>query len=195
MVIGARFAWAHLPKTGGDATCLMFRSVPGLVQFSDPLESDDKHLPFFAREDEIAGRIRVMNIRRLPAWTLSGAHHKASHGLAPEFRPLPLPTAEEMAESTDGDDLLTWMTDHDRLAVDRWLRCESLEEDLLALLDELGELTPEARASVRAVGRVNQASYERDLERAFTTAQIERMYERNPGWAAIERKVYGDLGV
>jgi hypothetical protein len=44
---------------------------------------------------------------------------------------------------------------------------------------------------VLAVGRVNVASYERDLDHWFTAAQISHLYERNPEWARIERELYG----
>lgn len=193
MVIGERFAWAHLPKTGGDATRAMLLAVPGLVRFADPPDSNDKHLPFFAREQEIAGKLRVMNIRRLPAWVLSGAQHKAAHGVHPDYSPLPLETAEEMSSKTDADDLLRWMTDHGRLAVDRWLRAEELESDVLALLDELGISGPEVRERVLAVGRLNEGSYQHDLRAWLSPEQIERMYQLNPEWAAVERRVYGGV--
>lgn len=191
LVIGDRFAWAHLPKTAGDATHRMLCAVPGLVRFADPPDSNDKHLPFFARESEIAGKLLVMNIRRLPAWTLSGAHHKAAHGVHPDYRPLPLESADEMTSQTDADDLLRWMTDHGRLRVQRWLRAEALEGDVIALLDELGALTDQAQAAVREVGRVNVGSYDRD--RGFTEAQISRLYRLNPTWTEIERAVYGEV--
>jgi hypothetical protein len=193
VVIGERFAWAHLAKTAGDATHEMFAAVPGLVRFADRLDSNDKHQPFFAREAEVAGKLLVMNIRRLPAWTLSAAHHAAAVGLYPDYRPRPLETPDEMTSKTDADDLLRWMTDHDRFAVQRWLRTESLEPDVLALLDELGELTPAVEAAVRAVGRVNTRTYDRSVERRFTPEQIRRLYELNPGWTEIERRVYGDI--
>jgi hypothetical protein len=193
MVIGRGFAWAHLPKTAGDATHRMLAAVPGLVSFADPPDSNDKHLPFFAREAELAGRIRVMNIRRLPAWAMSGAQHQARHGVHPDYRPTPLPSAEAITGKTDADDLLRWMTDHDRLSVDRWLRAEVIEQDVLALLDELGELTRATRAEVLAVGRVNEGAYAHDLSRYFTAEQIARLYALNPAWAAVERRLYGYL--
>jgi hypothetical protein len=178
-------------QTAGDATALMFAAVPGLVQFADPVDSNDKHLPFFAREPEVSSRLLVMNIRRLPAWTLSGAHHKAAHGVHPDYRPLPLETLEEMSSKTDVDDLLRWMTDHGRFAVARWLRAEALERDLLALLSELGVLTPPVAEKVRAVGRVNVGAYDRSTIDRFSPEQIARMYTLNPTWASIEERVYG----
>jgi hypothetical protein len=193
MVIGEHFAWAHLPKTAGDATAAMFAAVPGLVRFADSAESNDKHLPFFAREREIAGKLLVMNIRRLPHWALSGAHHRSKYGLHPDYRPLPLETADEIASKTDGDDLLRWMTDHGRFNVDHWLRTEMLEQDVLALLAELGVRDRRAKARVRRVGRVNAGEYDHSLSAWFTPEQIHRCYDHNPRWAGIERRVYGDL--
>jgi hypothetical protein len=193
VVIGRGFAWAHLPKTAGDATATMLAAVPGLVTFADPLDSNDKHLPFFAREAEVTGKLLVMNIRRLPAWTVSAAHHRASHGVHPQYRPLPLETADQMTSKTDPDDLLRWMTDHGRFRVARWLRVEALQADVLALLTELGELTAAARAGVTGVGRINQGSYSHELEEPLTELQIARLYGLNPGWAEIERRVYGDV--
>jgi hypothetical protein len=193
VVITERLAWAHLPKTGGDATHEMLCSIPGLVEFADPPDSNDKHMPFFGREDEIAGRLRVMNIRRLPGWTLSGAHHRAAHGVHPDYVPQPLQSPDELTSTTDADDLLRWMTDHGRLSVDRWLRAESLQDDLLALLGELGVLDDAAREAVLAVGRVNEGSYDRRTEHRFTPEQTLRLYELNPMWGAVERRVYGSL--
>src|SRR6185503_7074059 len=76
MVITERFAWAHLPKTAGDATAQMFAAVPGLVLYQAPLDSNEKHDGFWVHADAIEGKLRVMNIRRLPSWILSIAHHK-----------------------------------------------------------------------------------------------------------------------
>jgi hypothetical protein len=191
VVIGAGFAWAHLPKTAGDTTHAMLTAVPGLATFADPPDSNDKHLPFFAREAQVSGKLLVMNIRRLLAWTLSAAHHRAAHGVHFDYWPLPLQSADEMSQSTDADDLLRWMTDHGRFTVGRWLRTEALLEDVLGLLGELGVLDRRARRRVSAIGRLNQGSYRRE-PKPFTDAQIGHMYGCNPTWAEIERRVYGD---
>ena len=193
MVIGESFAWAHLPKTGGDATQAMLAAVPRLVRFADPVDSHDKHLPFFARADEVRGKLLVMNIRRLPDWTLSVARHKARVGAHPDYEPVPMPSAEALAESTEGDDTLRWMTDGERFRIDRWLRTEHLADDVVALLGELGALDGEVEAAVRSVGRVNEAPA--GPTPALTPDQASRLYERNPTWAGIERAAFGDLSV
>src|SRR5947209_3322396 len=173
----------------------MLLAVPGLVQFADPLDSNDKHTPFFGREAEVSGKLLAMNIRRLPAWALSGAQHKARHGVHPDYRPEPLESFEEISGRTDADDLLRWMTDHGRFRVETWLRAERLEEDVLGLLERLGELTPAVREAVLAVGRVNQGGYPAGLVEEFTPEQIARLYALNPEWAGVERRVYGGLPI
>ena len=185
-----------LPKTAGDATCLMLTSVPGLVQFADPVDSNDKHMPFFGREAEVAGKLLAMNIRRLPG---VGAQRSSAQGPATGFTPATAPARwrrlDQITSRTDADDLLRWMTDHGRFHIDRWLRAEQLEADVLDLLGELGELTPVVRTAVLAVGRVNEGAYPRELEREFTAEQIARLYRMNPGWAEVERRAYGALPV
>jgi hypothetical protein len=69
----------------------------------------------------------------------------------------------------------------------------SLELDVAGLRDDLGVLTDEVRGRIDAVSRVNEQSYERDLARRFSGAQLRRLYDRNPGWAAVERRAYSDL--
>jgi hypothetical protein len=193
VVIGERFAWAHIPKTGGDATVAMLEAVPGLVLFADSRHSNDKHLPFSNREEQVRGKLLVMNIRRLPAWVLSAAHHKAQSGLHPDYKPLPMPSVEEMADDPDPGRMLRWMTDGGRFEIDRWLRTEHLADDVITLLDQLGALDDEVAGRVRAVGRRNASDYDHDPAAHFSAEQIERIYARNPDWAEVERAAFGDL--
>ena len=183
-----------MPKTAGDATCTMLRSVPGLVEFADPLDSEDKHMPFFGREAEVQGKLLAMNIRRLPAWVISAAQHRARHGVYPDYTPTPLATREELSRSHEADDLLRWMTDHGRFKVERWLRAERLQDDVIDFLAGLGELTDQARSAVSAVGRVNVGAYDPSLGE-LTDDQVARLYQLNPGWAEVERRVYGELPI
>jgi hypothetical protein len=173
----------------------MLLAVPGLVEFADPLDSEDKHTPFFGRELEVRGKLLAMNIRRLPAWALSGAQHKARHGVYPDYAPVPLESFDQITSRTDADDLLRWMTDHGRFTVEHWLRTERLEQDVLDLLEALGALTPAAREAVLAVGRVNVGGYPPELVDELSAEQVARLYALNPGWAEVERRVYGALPI
>ena len=146
MVITDEMVWAHLPKAAGTATQEMIAGVPGLVLFQMPIDSNDKHDAFWAHGEAVEGKMRAMNIRRLPSWMLSAAHHRATMGVFPEYEPLPLTSADEMVASGEADDVLRWMTDG--VPVDRWLRTEFLDEDVEALLVELG-----TRRSIAQEGR------------------------------------------
>jgi hypothetical protein len=192
VVIAERFAWAHLPKAAGTATQAMFTAVPDLVLFQAPIDSNDKHDAFWVHEEAIEGKLRAMNIRRLPSWVLSTAHHKAVSGVWPEFEPLPMPSVDEMVESREPDDVLRWMTDGPRFSVDHWLRAESLDDDVEALLLEIGTPPSVAREAVGSVPFVGKP-YDHNVASTFSADQIRRMYERNPGWAEAERVAYGEI--
>ncbi len=84
MVIGNGFVWAHMPKTGGDATHALFALLPHLVEHADPRTHWSKHQPFSLRQREAnidltSNRRRILNIRRLPSWMLSYTYHQHLH--------------------------------------------------------------------------------------------------------------------
>jgi hypothetical protein len=193
MVIGDRFAWAHLPKTAGTATVAMFQAFDDLVRFADSPDDVDAHARFRERPQQIEGKLLVLNLRRLPAWVISRACYVSRHGVYPDFEPIPLPGPQALAESSFPDGRLELFTDGGRLEIDRWLRTESIEDDVVSFVSELRGVTDDERARVRQVGRVNSLDYERDVSRWFTPAQIEQLYRSNPVWAAVEERVYGNV--
>src|SRR6266542_4333678 len=89
MVIGERFAWAHMPKTAGTATVAMLHACDGLVRFADSPEGADAHSTFADRRELVDGKLLVLNLRRLPSWVLSRAHYVSLHGVYPDFEPIP----------------------------------------------------------------------------------------------------------
>lgn len=193
MVVGERFVWAHLPKAAGSATDRMFHVFPDLVQFADPQDGNDKHLPFRDRREMLPGRLLTMNFRRLPAWVLSRAQYVSRHGIWPDYEPIPMPTAQELAESSFPDSRVDIYTDEGRFDIDRWIRTEHLTQDFLRFVSELTEVSPEQARAVEAIGPVNAEEYDHRVEAWFTPEQIETMYERNPKWARIEAELYGGL--
>jgi hypothetical protein len=193
MVIGNDFAWSHLPKTGGDATLSMFRVFIDLVEFADREDSNDKHAHFRARAQRIRGKLLVMNIRRLPAWILSRAQHVSRRGVYPDYEPIPMATAEELADSSFPDSRLMLHTNDGWFWPDRWLRMEALADDFLDFVSGLREVSETERKRVQALGPVNSAKYDHEIERWFTPSQIERMYLNNPSWATLEHEQYGNL--
>jgi hypothetical protein len=193
MVIGERFAWAHLPKTGGDTTRELFQLFPGLVDHADPGDTNVKHSMFTQRPEEVAGKTLAMNFRRLPAWVLSRAQHLTVEGVYPEYVPLPMQTSDEMAASDLPDTRLEHFTDHGRLRIDAFLRLEYLREDFIEFVRAFVEVTPELERRVHEHPARDVRAYEHKLAEWFSREQLELMYRRNPRWAALEQELYGDL--
>jgi hypothetical protein len=194
MVIGERFAWGHLPKAAGEATRAMFLNVPDLVQFSDPSGSWEAHKTFAQRREEVSGKVLALNIRRLPAWLLSREQHRSRWGVHPENRPMPMPSPAEMASSKLPDERLSGFV-RGKFQVERWLRAENVVEDFLAFASEFSDLSDETSERIRNMGRINFNVYNRSLSNWFTPEQIKQLYARNPLWAEIEERVYGDLAL
>jgi len=193
MVIGERFAWAHLPKTGGSATLELFLLFPELIVFADVEESNAKHTTFKEREREIAGKTLLMNLRRLPFWVLSRAQHVARWGVHPDYEPIPMASPEELSQSDFPDNRLALYTDGGRFAIDRWIRMEHLAEDFMGFVSDLTDVTSEQRNTALQLPLVNTHDYDHELASWFTPEQVERMYERNPVWAGLEQELYGGL--
>jgi hypothetical protein len=193
MVIGEKFAWAHLPKTGGMATADLFRLFPELIVHGDFEEDNTKHTLFSEREEMVRGKALAMNFRRLPFWVLSRAQHVARWGVYPDYRPIAMASAEELASSDWPDNRLDLFTGGGRFGIDRWLRMERLAEDFLAFVSEFTDVSEERRQAVLSVPSVNAHEYDHDLVSWFTAEQIDRMYERNPRWADVEVGLYGEL--
>lgn len=192
MVIGERFAWAHLPKTGGSATLQLFKLFPALILQADFEDNNDKHTLFEARPAQVEGKCLAMNIRRLPFWMLSRAQHVSRWGVYPEYKPIPMASADELAESDHAEVRLDLYTTGGRFPIDRWLRMEHLVDDFLSFISEFTEVTDERRAAAHALPMVNAHDYDHDLASWFTPEQVDRMYDRNPTWEALEERLYGD---
>ena len=193
MVIGERFAWAHLPKTGGTATLELFRLFPELIVLADFEDTNAKHTLFREREDQVRGKHLAMNIRRLPFWVLSRAQHVSRWGVYPDYEPIPMASPEELSESDFPDDRLAVFTDKGRFQVGTWLRMEHLAADFLDFIAAFADVNDEHRAAVHELPMMNTHDYDRELVKWFSAEQIDRLYARNPSWAELERRLYGDV--
>jgi hypothetical protein len=194
MIVSQRFVWAHIPKTGGDATAAMIQKVPRLVVLADPPLDNAKHLPFDERRGSIEGKLLVANVRRLSSWAVSLARHRERFGAYPDYEPQGRDARTGVAAESAADDLLELIVG--RYEVGVWLRQEQLEGDVVGFLREVAGLTDAEEAAVRSVGRVNDNRPRLPLrklapERYFTPEQLDAIYANNPRWAAIERRVYG----
>jgi hypothetical protein len=171
----------------------MFSLFPELIVLGDFDDSNAKHALFEEREDEIAGKRLALNIRRLPHWVLSRAQHVSRWGVYPDYEPIPMESAEQLAESDFPESRLALYTGHGRFEIDRWLRMEHLVQDFLGFISEFTDVDEERHAAVLSAPTVNSHDYDHEVANWFTPSQVERMYAGNPTWAALERKLYGHL--
>jgi hypothetical protein len=194
MVIGERFAWGHLPKTGGDATLELFQLFPDLVVHSDTPDGNEKHATFASRWEQVRGKDLILNVRQLPSWILSFCHHANQRGLYPDYKPLPMLSPREMSELTEPDRVLSDFLDQGAIEIRHWLRMENLAPDFLTCVGSFREVSADERARAESIGRVNAKSYDHVADDWFTPEQVALMYRVNPRWAAIERRLYPDPG-
>jgi hypothetical protein len=193
MVIGERFAWAHLPKSGGSATTQLFRLFPEVIVFQDVDHNNDKHTLFRDRSDQVEGKVLAMNLRRLPFWVLSRAQHVARWGIHPDYTPIPMDSPRTLSESGFPDTRLALFTDNGRFTIERWIRMESLGDDFLTFISEWTDVSAEREQEVRGLAPVNALEYDHDIGSWFTQDQITSMYRANPHWAEVEERLYGSL--
>jgi hypothetical protein len=168
----------------------IFAQFPEIIEFADSLDSPLKHARFADRPDLVAGRQRILSIRRLPSWQLSYSVHKSRHGQKPAYRPMPMDSVETMIASGAADrHLKPFLSDGQW--PDRWIRVEHLVDDVLALIEELTEVTPQKREQIQAIAPRNVGlNYERSVSAWFTEEMIGRMYEHNPLWQRAEELAY-----
>jgi len=188
VVIGEKFAWGHLRKTGGNATLALFQLFPQLILQADPNDNEDKHRPFADREEEIGDKLLVCNIRRLPSVVLSWSHHVNRWGH--KGRTAPMRSPHEMSESSWPDTWLSEMTDEGRFKIGWWLRWENLVDDFIEFLSRFTTVSDNQREKILEVGQINALRYDHDVTHWFSEEQMARLYENNPKWAAAEREAY-----
>jgi hypothetical protein len=188
MVVGDKFVWGHLRKTGGDATLTMFQVVPKVFNTADPSHRENKHRPFTELGRRPNDKLLVCNIRRLPSLVLSWYHHMNYWGL--KGHPVYMRSPHEMSESTKPDEWLSEMTDAGRFEIGWWLRWEHLAGDFIEFVSQFIDVTDEKKTQIREIDRINALRYDHEIAHWFSEEQIARLYENNPLWAAAEQQAY-----
>lgn len=194
MVVGEKFAWAHIPKTGGDSTHMLFREVDdGSLRFID---GPEKHNSF--KQEGIVGLERISNIRRLPSLLKSWAVHYSQHSKwnpGNEDKPY---TRDQLVQG-----MIWWLepyTSDWRLVkidevifdyyeldtIDHWIRTESLLADFKKVIGQFMDIS---RLDTEFLS--NQGAYKRKIQ--FSKKELKKIYHNCSRWADLEASVYGDL--
>lgn len=183
MIQSERFCWAHFGRTGGDAVWQWVTShYPHLIQRADAPTDPAKHSTFAERPEWSHGRLKVMNIRRLPAWYLSfAAHHVISTGPW-SMKSLGL-VRDFLRENVTTPDRELARYGH----VDVWLRMEYLADDVTRFLSQY--TTPQSLTAKTK----QRLPYNHDINAWLSAHDIADLYRHNPIWAAIECSCYAAL--
>lgn len=194
MVIGDKFAWAHIPKTGGDSTHLLFRELENdSLRFID---GPEKHNSFL--REGITGIDRISNIRRLPSLLKSWAVHYSQHSKwnpGNENRPF---TRDQLLQG-----MIWWLEPYtsewklvkfDEVVFDyyeldkinHWIRTENLLNDFKRVMSAYLDVSKLEKDFIS-----NQGAYKRKIQ--FSKRELKQIYANSSRWAELEMKVYGDL--
>jgi hypothetical protein len=220
MIIGSDFIWLHIPKCAGMTMDHVLKTVfaadPAIeIDPPDPHGAVVRHDTVVNREKRanrsLAGRERVANLRRLPSWLLSKVFHeeklsallmnqRAPKGVAdslaaagPVFH-----TRTDMLEGTiyeqngDRNRPDTYLLAYESPKVDQWIRTEHIVEDFTAVFSRYAKLDPTVISAGFSEPR-NRNDYTKDLAKWFTRSEMRELYAKNPIWAELERRLYGNL--
>lgn len=194
MVIGDKFAWVHIPKTGGDSTHLLFRELENdSLRFID---GPEKHNSF--QREGITDLDRISNIRRLPALLKSWAVHYSQHSKwNPGNKDRPF-TREQLLQG-----MVWWLEPYtsdwklvkfDEVVfdyyeldkIDFWIRTENLLKDFKKVMSTYLDVSKLEKDFIS-----NQGAYKRKIQ--FSKKELKQIYSSCSRWAELERAVYGDL--
>jgi len=194
MVIGEKFAWAHIPKTGGDSTHLLFRELDNdSLRFIDGPEKHNS----FAREG-ITGLDRISNIRRLPSLLKSWAVHYSQHSKWNPGNDDRIFTRNQLLRG-----MVWWLEPYtsdwklvkfDEVVfdyyeldkIDHWIRTEYLMDDFRTVMSEYLDVSKLDNDFLS-----NPGSYKRKIQ--FSRRELKQIYTSCSRWAELEAAVYGNL--
>jgi hypothetical protein len=203
VIVGRSFVWVHFPKTGGHAVASAIRAAGrGRADLVFDEAGADDHRWHDSVTDRLAtersfdpaGREAICGIRRLPWWILSRVHYEAArppHRCASREMVLRGEYYEQDGSVNHADAHVARLGEH---PIDRWVRLEHLAEDFVSQFEaHLGPRVRRAARKLRKLVNPTALEYVKALEFYFTAAELEGLYAANPRWAAMERRIYGDL--
>ncbi len=199
MITGNDFVWLHFPKCAGTAVEAALRTlladrqdvVFDALDYSKVIwhHSIDKRVAYDPKF-RLGQRRIICCFRRLPTWLLSRVHFEAAR--PPDYR---TPTRKMLVKGRfyEQDGIISsaeeYAVKYSEPKVHTWIRAEHLANDLSAAF---GLDLAAVQQAVRARNGTD-IPYIKPITFWFTDEELRSLYEANPTWARIERKVYGSL--
>lgn len=185
MVIGEKFAWTHMGRTGGDATAQYFSIFSDYLKLEiDPPGLHKKHDTFEKRN--VNNKILALNIRKLPSYFLSHIFHM------PTLSKPPYPNTKDALDvknplSSLPDNYIKHYTNNLTLKINHWFRMEYLKEDILKFMQSFLEITPKIVNEIYSLKTKAVADYDHDVYNHWSDDEIATLYKNNPIWSEIEK--------
>jgi hypothetical protein len=192
LIIGDRFIWLHLPKTGGTSASRLFAELGISTIVADDQSLDCKHESIEARlpdwDYSSETRSLFITLRRLPQWLLSDWHHKRlKMGLDIPFEPVKSGLFYSLRLGGVWVAADYWMRYFRIESCTGVIRLEHLHEDVR---DQIVPLLPPGTSPLH-FPQDNVNRYSRDLSTYFTAVDLRRIYNSNPIWMHQEQQAYG----
>ena len=203
MVIGERFVWAHIPKTGGDSTKSMFDVISKSILYADKAIDNTKHDSFIKKQEyvniDLSQKKRIANIRRLPHYILSFSQHYHKHNNQPLliknikqgkiYWLEPWSSTGFKLKNIDESIMKYYNVEN----IDLWIRIEHLAEDFIKILSDFEDINENQKIEIKAIRKNTNNDYNKNITNWFNKKDLEILYQLCPVWAEIEKKQYGSL--
>ncbi|MFK7974599.1 MAG: hypothetical protein AB8C02_00595 [Halioglobus sp.] len=199
MVIGKSFIWLHFPKCAGTTTTHAlteyFEADPSIAFDDLSQEKPLWHETVAERERRLgislADKKVLANIRRLPTYIVSKIHYTEKRNPAIRHNRQHLLNGQFMESEGFENSADNLLKHYDAKNIDRWIRTEYLKEDFVSAFSPYLDLTGKDLSVLEDQRNAN--IYSRDLAKWYSRREMARLYRKNPLWAKLERKVYGNL--
>lgn len=199
MIIGESFIWLHFPKCAGTTTAFALLNnfeTDTSIEFDETGRGEPIwHETVKERERRVnvslSNKDVLANIRRLPAYVVSKIHYTES--LNPDIRHnrKHLLTGQFMEASGYKNSADKLLRHYEAKEISHWIRTEHLEDDFTSVFSRYLDLKGKDLSALSK--QINSNDYSRDLAKWYSPREMARLYRKNPLWAKLERKVYGNL--
>jgi hypothetical protein len=199
MIIGETFVWLHFPKCAGSFTentlKKYFHSDPN-ISF-DPIDPLNViwHQNIAQREKsqhiDLSGKSIICNFRRLPYWIISRIRYEAARSGQSVPREMYIEGEFFMVDGkkSSAEKVLEKFTERE---VKHWIRVEYLETDFYQAFSNFLDVRTVVKSS-DFNEKINAAESVSHLDKWLNENEIGQLYESNPKWACLEKKLYGSL--
>jgi hypothetical protein len=140
---------------------------------------------------DLSSKAVICNFRRLPYWMESRIRYEAARSGQPVLREMYVQGRffDAVGNESFADKTLYKFTER---KVNHWIRMEYMIDDFYKAFSNYLDVRTVVKPSDFAE-KLNVTEGDPHLDIWFTKSEIGQLYASNPGWAAVEKDLYGTL--